>query len=255
MVKMTDSAAQDGPGSDAVALPMAVQLAWGLDEPGTRGPRKGLSLDQVLDAAIEVADAEGLAALSMSRLAKQLGFTTMSIYRYVDSKDTLVQVLSDRVIGPPPVFDEGLSWRDALKAWAAAEFAAIFAHPWWVDIPLSAPPTGPNNMAWLEAGLQALAPTGLPDPVKLQLVMNVSLYVLGRARLMRGMLSEMPQEDNSYPAILARVLDPARFPVLTKALAAQMFEDDDIDWADADFSFGLDRLLDGFESYVESYGK
>lgn len=82
-------------------LPQSVQLAWGLSDTGTRGPRRGLTLEQVLDAAIEVAGAEGLEALSMSRVAKQLGFTTMSLYRYVSNKDQLVELAWDRAIGSP----------------------------------------------------------------------------------------------------------------------------------------------------------
>ncbi|WP_233532684.1 TetR/AcrR family transcriptional regulator [Antrihabitans sp. YC2-6] len=244
---------QDPPIDEAFAIPKSVQLMWGLDQPGSRGPRKGLTLDQVLDAAIEVADAEGLAALSMSRLARQLGFTTMSVYRYVDSKDTLIQVLSDRVIGRPPVFEAGLPWRKALEEWAFAEFAAIFRHPWWLEIPLATPPAGPNNMAWLEAGLQALSPTALPEPLKFQLVANVSLYVIGRARVMREMMNSLPEEDGSYPAMLGRILDPEKFPALTRALSSQMFETEEVNWEEADFRFGLDRLLDGFERFVEGF--
>ena len=234
-------------------IPRAVQLMWGLDQPGTRGPRRGLTLDQVLDAAIGIADAEGIAALSMSRLAKSLGFTTMSVYRYVDSKEMLIELLSDRVIGPPPTIDPGLSWRKALEAWASAELEAIFAHPWFLDIPLSTPPSGPNNMAWLEAGLQTLAATGVPSPIRFQLVANVSLYVIGRARVMREMLASLPEEDVSYPAMLATLLDPEKFPALTEALAEQMFETEEVSWEEADFRFGLDRLLDGYERYVERY--
>src|SRR5882757_3162372 len=107
------------------SIPKVFELAWGLGESGTRGPRKGLSLEQVVDAAIAVGDAEGLAGLSMSRVAKQLGFTTMSLYRYVDSKDTLITLVSDRLIGLPPEPIAGQPWREAIEGWATAEFDAI----------------------------------------------------------------------------------------------------------------------------------
>lgn len=244
---------QDPDAPNDIEIPKAVQLMWGLDQPGTRGPRKGLTLDQVLDAAIEIADADGLAAVSMSRLAKSLGFTTMSVYRYVDSKEMLVELLMDRVVGLPPRLDPALPWRKALEEWASAELKAIFAHPWFLDIPLVSPPAGPNNMAWLEAGLQAMAKTPLPEPVKFQLVANISLYVMGRARMMREMAANAAAEDDAYPVVLATLLDPARYPALTKALSAQMFESEEVDWADADFRFGLDRLLDGYERYVAAF--
>src|SRR5690606_24295200 len=106
-------------------LPRIVQLAWGLDDRGTRGPRRTLTLEQVLDAAIAVANEEGFAALSMSRVAKQLGFTTMSLYRYVDSKDQLVELAWDRALGPPPELPAEGDWRDRLDAWASAEYRAL----------------------------------------------------------------------------------------------------------------------------------
>src|SRR6478752_7189470 len=98
------------PAPEPTGLPRAVELAWGLGAGGTRGPRRGLSLEQVVDAAVEVAEAEGFGAVSMSRVAKQVGYTTMSLYRYVDSKDTLVALMSDRVIGDAPTLDPALGW-------------------------------------------------------------------------------------------------------------------------------------------------
>jgi AcrR family transcriptional regulator len=233
-------------------IPKSIQLLWGLDEPGSRGPKKGLSLMQVVDAAIEVCDAEGFAALSMSRLAKQLGFTTMSLYRYVDSKDTLIDLVSDRVIGPPPTIPSGMPWREALEIWAMAEFESIRAHPWWLEIPMTAPPAGPNNMGWLEAGLAAFSETSVPDPIKLQLVMNMSLHVISRTRLVLQMTASSDAPDN-YAVVLAQVLDPERFPALLKAISAQAFDMDEANWEIDDFKFGLARLLDGFERYVESF--
>ncbi|WP_157108600.1 TetR/AcrR family transcriptional regulator [Aldersonia kunmingensis] len=221
--------------------------------PGTRGPRRGLTLEQIVDAAVEVADAEGASALSMGRVAKQLGYTTMSLYRYVDSKDTLIQLVTDRVIGPAPQIDPALGWRDALFAWGMAEFESIMKHPWWLDIPLGAPPTGPNNMAWLEAGLAAIAPSGLPESLKFQLVMNVSFYVIGRTRLVREFSASDPDADADFGRIMTQVLDPAQFPAITRALAAQTFDADDPEWEVSDFAFGFERLLDGYERFVESF--
>src|SRR5690606_29277830 len=107
------SAADNGPataapeGTAAAAgaerpLPKSIELMWGLAPAGTRGPRRGLSLEQIVDTAIELADEEGFAALSMNKVAERLGFTAMSLYRYVDSKSTLVEIALDRVLGTPP---------------------------------------------------------------------------------------------------------------------------------------------------------
>nr|WP_036496016.1 TetR/AcrR family transcriptional regulator [Nocardia sp. BMG111209] len=239
------------PGPGEVTLPKSVELLWGLGSAGSRGPRRGMSLDQIVDAAMAIADADGLAGLSMSRVAERLGFTTMSLYRYVDSKDTLLDLLSDRVVGTPPDIPPGTPWRDGLHRWAWAEFRALQAHSWWLDIPIATPPMGPNNMAWLNAGLTAVEGTNVPDQLKLQLVLNLSLYVIGRARFQRD--TRNATEITGYPEILARVLDPQRFPALVRTLSARAFDDDNVDWADADFEFCLARLLDGYERFIEDF--
>ncbi|MBF6442307.1 TetR/AcrR family transcriptional regulator C-terminal domain-containing protein [Nocardia farcinica] len=238
--------------SEDAALPRAVALLWGLDQPGERGPKRGLSLDQIVETAIAVADAEGAAALSMNRVAKELGFTAMSLYRYVDSKTTLLQLMLDRVIGVPPELDPAAGWRAGLRAWAAAEFETIARRPWFLDVPVPGPPSGPNNMAWLEAGLSALAGTAVPESVRLQLVMNLSLYVIGRSWAVRDFLSDTG-EDADYDVAMRTVLDPARYPHLVSAFAHRAFENEEIDWARADFEFGLERMLDGYENLIRAY--
>ncbi|MFD3705864.1 TetR/AcrR family transcriptional regulator [Nocardia sp. NPDC058658] len=239
--------------SGDTALPRAVELMWGLEQPGGRGPKRALTLDQILDAAIAVADAEGYAALSMNRVAKQLGFTAMSLYRYVDSKNTLIDLLMDRVVGPPPAVADPASWRSGLEQWARAEFARLGRHPWWLDIPMSRPPMGPNNMAWLETALGMLAGADVPEPVKLQLVMNLSMFVVGKRRFLRDLQEE---EGGDFASVMTRVLDPQRFPSVSAALASAAFDDDDadIDWEQADFEFGLARLLDGYEVFIAGFG-
>lgn len=237
-------------------LPKAMRLAWGLEEAGSRGPRKGLTLDRVLDAAIEVADVEGLAGLSMSRVAKQLGFTTMSLYRYVDSKDDLIELMADRAIGAPPA-DLPVSGRcrDRLEAWARAEYRSARVHAWWAELSISAPPTGPNNLSWLEAGLRTLADTTLPEDAKVQVVLNVSLFVIGRARFVNDLeRSAASTTQVDYSQMLPLLLDRERFPALLSAIAAGAFDpdgSDDADWLEDDFRFGLDRMLDGIDRLVE----
>ncbi|WP_054813429.1 TetR/AcrR family transcriptional regulator [Nocardia arizonensis] len=234
--------------SEEAAIPKSVALLWGLDMPGGRGPRRGLTLGQILDAAVEVADAEGYSALSMNRVAKQLGFTAMSLYRYVDSKQTLIDLLLDWVIGTPPAIAPGTSWRDGLRQWAVAEYEAIDRHPWWLEIPIAGPPMGPNNLAWLESGLALLAETEVPPTDRLQLVMNLSFYVMGRMRLAR-VLGVEDAEDDDYAEVLRQIIDPRRFPHVVAAFAVEPFADE-VDWHRADFEFGLDRMLDGYEIFV-----
>ncbi|MGI5220984.1 TetR/AcrR family transcriptional regulator [Nocardia sp. CA-290969] len=250
-----DTAASDGTAAVPDAerpLPKSIELMWGLASAGTRGPRRGLRLEQIVDAAIELVDEEGIGALSMNKVAERLGFTAMSLYRYVDSKATLVEIALDRVLGTPPETPPGTPWRAALHEWAWAEYRLIAQHAGWLSIRFSAPPLGPNNMAWLEAGLSALAPTRVPEPIKLQLVMNLSLFVIGRVRLITEIDPANPESEGDW-GILDRVLDPERFPAVTAAVRAQAFEQDEGSWEDLFFERSLGLLLDGYERLVDSY--
>ncbi|MEC3957383.1 TetR/AcrR family transcriptional regulator [Nocardia sp. CDC153] len=235
---------------DEPVLPKSVKLLWDLDSAGSRGPKRGLSLEQILTTATAIADAEGYAALSMARVAKELGFTTMSLYRYVDSKDTLVELLHDSIFDAPPELPTH-DWRAALEAWAWAEFHAIRTHDWWLDIPMTGPPLGPKNMMWLEAGMAALSTVPIPESLKLQLLVNLSVYVIGRTRFLRDSIQQAKQ-DADYTGILTAVLDPERFPAVTRALTNRAFDDDDMHWEEADFTFALARLLDGYQVFIDA---
>ncbi|MGW0182374.1 TetR/AcrR family transcriptional regulator [Nocardia sp. NPDC003345] len=232
-------------------LPKSVELMWGLAPEGTRGPRRGMSLEQIVDVTIELADEIGFDSLSMTKVAERLGFTAMSLYRYVDSKSTLVELALDRVIGQPPEIPPGTPWRPALEQWAKAEYQMISRHSGWMSVPMSTPPLGPNNLAWLNAGLAILGQTRLPEAMKLQLVMNLSLYIIGRARMTAEIEPENEESEGDW-GILERVLDPERFPALAAAVHAQAFEQDEQGWADLFFDNGLALLLDGYERFIES---
>src|SRR5580692_11392634 len=115
-------------------LPPGLDLLWGRRERGKRGPRPGLSADAIVNAAIRLADAEGLDAVSMARVAAELGFTTMSLYRYVANKDELLQLMwnastlgaEDLAPGSLAPGGEGLAageggWRDRLRRWTTIQ--------------------------------------------------------------------------------------------------------------------------------------
>src|SRR5215472_12355452 len=105
--------------TESTELPPRVALAWGLRGRGSRGPKPGLSLERIVAAGIEVADADGLAAVSMARVAKQLGAGTMSLYRYVGGKGELVALMVDGAMaGPPDLGAPGETWSDGLRRWA-----------------------------------------------------------------------------------------------------------------------------------------
>ncbi len=240
---MSDDAAPELP-----ALPPGIELAWGLRERPGRGPKPGLTLERIVAAGIKVALTEGIGVLSMARLAGELGVGTMSLYRYVAAKDELLTLMVDTAIGAPPAaVHPANDWRTGLTSWAIGIRAAYRRHPWALRVPISGPPAGPNNIAWLEAGLRALAATPLSEQQKLSTILLLSGFVRNELTLAADIAAGSATEPAvaSYGALLARLADANRFPALHRALAAGAFADDDD--PDAEFNFGLGRILDGVE--------
>ena len=133
----------------------------------------------------------------------------------------------------------------------------MLRHAWWLQLPIVAPPTGPNNMRWLDAGLACLSETPLPEALRVKVVLNTSLYVVGRARFSSDIAAAAAAEDGEYASILPELLDSDRFPHLLRAVSEGAFEDDpqddDLQWADADFRFALGLLLDGIERLIDAH--
>ncbi len=244
-------------------LPAAVARAWGLDQPRGRGPRPTLTLSRVVEAAVGVAREEGLAAVSMARVAAALGVSTMGLYRYVASKNELLTLMIDQAWGPPPApGPDGDGWRTGLARWARALHAAGLRDPWVVTIPIASAPATPNQVAWMDACFAALDGTGLTPGECASVLLLLSGYVRNQVALVAGLMAAATADPDaaelmrSYSQVLRRVVDPARFPALAAAVAAGAFDDsegeDDAEGLDAEFAFGLERILDGVEVLVRS---
>jgi AcrR family transcriptional regulator len=238
-------------------LPPAVEQLWGLREPSRRGgPKPALSLDRIVAAAVGLADEGGRAALSMSRLAEKLGFTTMSVYRYVASKDDLLVLALDAAIGPPPETDPAAAWREQLVAWAQELRVRYQSHPWMTDVPISGLPAGPNQMLWFEYGLRGLASTTLQGGERASTVLLVATFVRAQTQLVQDLTRAAGGADGAppvdWPAVVRKVADPARFPEVAAVVAAGIFEDDPDEFPDDEFGFGLQRILDGVEALHRS---
>src|SRR3954471_7120434 len=148
----------------------------------TSGMPRGLNVDLVVEAAIALADERGLAAVSMARVAERLGFTTMSLYRHVASKDELVTRMLDRALGIAPPLDF-VDWRGGLDAWARELLAVIQRHPWGIDVPISGMLGTEAQLSWLHLGLESLKATPLDEGARAESVLLVNGYVFWAARL------------------------------------------------------------------------
>jgi len=174
----SESAASPAP------LPAGLDLLWGRRGPGRRGPRPGLSADVIVDAAIRLADAEGLEGVSMARVAAELGFTTMSLYRYVTSKEELLQLMwNGSAGGVESLVIEGDGWRERLRFWAIVQRDMLDRHPWLTQMPMAAPPMAPNSLHFVELGLATMDGTPLADADKLRCIGLISSYTLSEARM------------------------------------------------------------------------
>jgi AcrR family transcriptional regulator len=196
---------------------------------------------------VALADEGGLAALSMSRLAEKLGFTTMSLYRYVASKDDLLVLMLDAAIGPPPAAAAGSGWRAGVEGWARALRAGYGRHPWMVDLPISGLPAGPNQLVWFERGLGVLAATTLEPGERAASVLLLATYVRAQGQLVQDLTRAGESGGVDWAAVVRRVADPQRFPEVAAVIAAGVFEDEPDEFPDDDFGFGLDRILDGID--------
>ncbi|MDQ0843654.1 AcrR family transcriptional regulator [Streptomyces sp. V1I6] len=238
-------------------LPASIEAAWGLRKRPGKGPKPGIGIERIVAAAVAVASSEGLPAVSMGRVAKELGVSTMSLYRYVAAKDELYILMLEEAVGlPPEPPAPGTGWREALAAWAWAQREVFHRSPWMLRIPISGPPATPNSVAWWDRGLAALADTGLDEGEKISVVLLVGGFVRNEALLMADLGAAIAASGESpdvvmrrYANTLERFADPERYPALARLLQSRvMYEPDSQDF---EFVFGLERLLDGVGVLVE----
>jgi len=244
---------------DPGSLPDEVALLWGRRAAPRRGPRPTLGVDDIVRAAMAVADADGLAAVSMAKVAAELGNSTMALYRHVRSKDELLVLMGDAAIAAPPDLS-GLGWREGLTTWALSILETLREHPWYAQLPVTGPPIGPNNLAWFDRALGALGDTPLADVEKIGVVQNLITFVHGEVRLGRELQRSYDQDPErfgpTYGAVLAELVDPVRFPALSRVVAGGVFSGPEMVDQDLgeDFRFGLSLYLDGVEAYMQRSG-
>lgn len=247
----TEPAAADA----ARSLVRSQELLWDGTTTRSRGPKPGLSLDRIVDKAVEVADADGIDAVSMRRLARELGVGTMSLYRYVPGKEELLALMLDRVSADTVLrSDEDLSWREALARIARTTYQMYLGHPWLLKVNWTRPVFGPNTLAGVESFIAAVDRLGLTSRQRVMIMMMMDSYVTGMARthvLYASAAEETGMSDDEFWSLQVPVLERAMATGNYPAMAALSEDAFDAPW-DETFEFGLARLLDGLERYVGS---
>ncbi|HEY5319698.1 MAG TPA: TetR/AcrR family transcriptional regulator C-terminal domain-containing protein [Galbitalea sp.] len=228
-------------------LPRGVALAWGISASPQRGPRRELNIERIVETAVQIADEKGLSAVSMSSVSAALGFTTMSLYRYVTAKDDLILLMQEAGFGQPPLsIADASGWRDGLTLWYRASLEMYAEHPWILDIPIVSTPNTPNNLAWLDAGLAVLRDTRLTAGAQVATVLLLSGQSRWEANVARGSAVDAENGGDTDSRMLASLVTPELFPYLYPAIQAGAFRDDD----DDPFEFGISRILDGLERHM-----
>jgi AcrR family transcriptional regulator len=184
MAAASEPPASEPAAEEKIQLPAGLDLLWGRRGQGKRGPRPGLSADAIVDAAIRLADAEGLEGVSMARVAAELGRTPMSLYRYVASKEELLQLMwNASAVGAEGLVLEGDGWRARLRMWCVVQRDMLDRHAWLTQMPMAAPPVAPNSLAFVERGLETMDGTPLADIDKLRFIGLISSYTMSEARM------------------------------------------------------------------------
>ncbi|GAB2643394.1 TetR/AcrR family transcriptional regulator [Nocardia goodfellowii] len=233
--------------------PTTVELLWGIRERPKRGPKPALTLAGIVAEAIALADAEGLASLSMQRLAERLGYTKMSLYRYVPAKEQLTALMLDTALGAPPELleaqpDSPRPWRECLRQWAVTLFARYNEHPWALDLAVGVRPMGPNELSWLEVALVALEGTGLTGPERLDTVVLINGHIRSLAQQSLGSTGGQLAEQVARQFEEMFAVAGAGYPAVRAAFAeeaAAAHRTGASDNTDDALRFGIGRILDG----------
>ena len=234
-------------------------------ERGTQPPRRdrGLSRAEIVSTAIAVADAEGPDAISMRRIARELGAGAMSLYWYLGSKEELLDLMLESIeaeIEPP---EPSGDWRADLRAFARRTRAAMSRHRWALEFIGSRPPSGPNDARNLERLLSLFDGLALDDArLSMDIFGTVATYVLGavmrEAQEMRGEQDRAQAEANLTEEEIRAEREryyqwfeaSGRYPRITRLMESDV-DPDDPATRDERFEFGLDCVLDGIAARLE----
>ncbi|MTE16360.1 TetR family transcriptional regulator [Nocardia sp. CT2-14] len=225
-------------------------LVWERPEPPDRPVPAPLSRERIVGAAIRLADADGLAAVSLRKVAAALDVGPMRLYGYIATKEELLDLMVDAVYAE--IRPAGDGWREVLRSLAETTRQAVHQHEWLADLIGGRPQLGPHALARGEAVVAAMA--GVDVDTVMPVVDAVNAYVIGavrreiteqRAERATGM--DQRQWQAAFGPYLERAFATGRFP----ALSAVIHDGAHLD-ADQTFRMGLDFLLDGIHAHISS---
>jgi AcrR family transcriptional regulator len=228
-----------------------VDLLWApAQQPPIRGPKPRTSLAEVIAAGVAIADAEGLAALSIRKVASRLGIGAMSIYTYVPGRSELVELMIDHVYEEHAIPDPALPWRTRVEQWARETWRIYVEHPWLLDYNMARLPIGPHVLDVSESLYAALQTAGFIGAENVAITNLIQWQLLGAARSMISDADEARHTGvsaeaywDSRASFWDTYFDWDRYPTMAAIWEAGGF-DDPVGW---DFERMLNRLLTGVE--------
>lgn len=239
-----------------------LELLWRVPAAAPRrGPQQRLSIDTVVAVALDVADADGLDAVTMRHVAQRLGVAPMTLYTYVPGKAELLDLMLDAAYAQMPRVDtSGQPWRARLTAVAEENKALFEAHPWAAAISTSRPPLGPGMMAKYEHELSALDGLGLDD-IEMDAALTYLLtFVQANARSAaeaHAARQDSAMDDEQWWAasapLLEKVLDPRAYPTAARVGTAAGTAHGAAYSPEHAWEFGLSRVLDGLAALIDRH--
>lgn len=235
---------------DRAELRRRFTLLW---DNGTPNRSNKLSRPAIVDAAIALADEEGVQALSMRRVATKLGVGTMSLYRHVPNKAALLDLVLDRMCAPTDDIREITGdWRSALEAIARANWELYTTHRWLLEVNWARPALGPSSLAGTELFMRALDGLPLSSQEGVLIMVAVDTFVIGQARAYvhsHAAAEETGISDEEFWSAQVPLLEDAMATGNYPTMAALDMDAFGASWKET-FEFGLARLLDGIEHLV-----
>jgi AcrR family transcriptional regulator len=242
----------------------SMRLLWEDQGPTERprpGPKPALRLDDIVTAAVAVADADGLDGLSMRAVGERLGRTAMALYTYVPGKGELLDLMYDRVHAELRHDDAAPDWRAAVMAWARDLWALYLRHPWTLQVSYARPVLGPHEQAALETIARILERTSLPDDLRRRVIGTLFHFTRGAAQTVaesRHATARTGVADQEWWAARAPALHRVapdfaeRFPASIRLGGSAPAEGEPYLEREgtAMFETGLTVLLDGVEATI-----